>query len=206
MVEAAYSIPFKTDDIETIAANSFRNFHAKGLDYLCLQRSAMLTVKAYFYESADGRCPEIVSPHDHRYPFSTAVLSGRIGHFRYEEVGRFPGGSGVYQKFNWRTPLNGGSGFEWQQTARLKRRSIESYSKGESYWCDAAEVHTISILEPGTTLLLFQHADIVPLGEPTVTFVHGLEREPPSLSGLYDRMSVDHARKLISRLTNDGRA
>jgi hypothetical protein len=75
------------DDLDTIAGNSFRNFHAKGLDYLCLHRSEALTIKAYFYAGEAGS--EVVCPHDHRYPFSTHIVAGESGHIRYTEVPRF---------------------------------------------------------------------------------------------------------------------
>jgi hypothetical protein len=71
------------DDLDTVASNSFRNFHAKGLDYLCLHRSPELTIKAYFYSGNIG--PEVVCPHDHRYPFSTHILAGESGHKRYTD-------------------------------------------------------------------------------------------------------------------------
>lgn len=189
------------DDIETIVANSFQNFHAKGLDYLCLKRSDALTIKAYFYhDDAVQSAPEVVCPHDHRYPFSTAVLSGRSEHYRYFEpqsriIGRhLP----RFQVFDWMTPLNGGSGFTWQRETKLLQRRSETYAAGGSYWCEAHEVHTIAIRDPGTVLLLTQHADVVPIDQPTSTFVPGSSREPPSLAGLYDRMSFDRARDLIA--------
>lgn len=189
------------DDIETIAANSFANFHAKGLDYLCLQRSDALTVKAYFYaDEAARQCPEVVSPHDHRYPFSTTILSGRSLHFRY-----FRPTSDIlrrhlprYQEFEWSTPLNGGRGFTWSREAVLAQKQPEEYRRGETYWCEADEIHTIAIPEPQTVLLLVQHADVVPFHRPTVTFVPGSERAPPSLDGLYDCMTVDRARELLA--------
>lgn len=38
------------DCLGDICANSFRNFHTKGFDYLCVKRSAELTRKVYFFE------------------------------------------------------------------------------------------------------------------------------------------------------------
>ncbi|WP_069338368.1 hypothetical protein [Sphingobium yanoikuyae] len=189
------------DHIETIAANSFSNFHAKGLDYLCLQRSETLTVKAYFYDDAAAAVsPEVVCPHDHRYPFSTTILSGQSEHYRYAE----PESAILrrhlprYQRFDWSTPLNGGSGFKWNGEAALAARPIERYVAGDTYWCEADEIHTIAIRQPQTVLLLVQHADVVPTGAPTMTFVPGANREPPPLDGLYDRMTVDRARELLA--------
>lgn len=192
---------FPHDPIEAIARNSFRNFHALGLDYLCLVRSPSVTIKAYFYDNPKAATPEVVCPHDHRYPFSTTVLAGQSGHIRYD-VGRPDrfGGAHRYQRFAWRTPLNGGDGFIWAGEASLAPLCHENYVAGDSYWCRADEVHTITITRSDTILLLCQLADVVPLGHPTTTFVPGSDREPPNLTGLYDEMSEDHASKLLSRL------
>lgn len=177
------------DDIETIASNSFRNFHAKGLDYLCLHRSPILTLKAYFYEQGHESTPEVVCPHDHRYPFSTHVLAGRSGHIRYQEW--VPGlYTPTHERFEWRTPLNGGNGFTWSREATLKVTGREEYSKGDSYWCNPDEVHTITINRSDTVLLLYQHADTVPLDQATSTYAP-LGSIAPSTDGLYDRMPVD---------------
>lgn len=186
------------DHIETIAANSFSNFHAKGLDYLCLQRSETLTVKAYFYDDAAAAVsPEVVCPHDHRYPFSTTILSGQSEHYRYSAEDDRPGCQ-LYQRFDWSTPLNGGRGFSWRGQVVLAPWEPERYRRGDTYWCEADEIHTIAIRQPQTVLLLVQHADVVPIGAPTMTFVPGANREPPPLDGLYDRMTVDRARELLA--------
>lgn len=181
------------DHIETIAANSFRNFHAKGLDYLCIQRSAQITVKAYFYDRPDNAGPDVVCPHDHRYPFSTTILAGESRHRRYSEVtfGQ------RFQRFHWMTPLNGGAGFTHDDEAFLSLKQAEQYRAGQTYWCEADEIHTIRITQPGTILLLQQFADVIPISTPTSTYVPGDSREPPSLDGLYDRMDEDYARKLL---------
>ena len=58
-------------------ANSFRNFHTVGLDYVCLHRSTDLTVKGYFYDRTEVSA-RLVNPHSHRYDFATEVLRGSV--------------------------------------------------------------------------------------------------------------------------------
>ena len=193
------SIP--VDPLETVVANSFRNFHAKGLDYLCLLRSPSLTIKAYFYDNPNSTNPDVVCPHDHRYPFTTTIVAGKSRHHRYRVLPAFLHPGAVHQRFAWSTPLNGGAGFSWAEEAHLERTSTERYRAGETYFCRADEIHTIAITEPGTCLLLYQLADVLPIGEPTSTFVSGCNKEPPSLSGLYDRMTEDRALELLRALT-----
>lgn len=192
------------DPIEKMVENSYRNFHAKGFDYLCLHRTPELTIKAYFFDRPIDVSPEVVCPHDHRYPFITSVLAGEAGHYRYTRAN--PRGDLAnysmerYQRFDWNTPLNGGSGFTWRGDAYLWRSHQERYRAGRAYHCHADEIHTIVIDKPDTVLLLYQMEDVVPVGQPTSTWVPGSDREPPALAGLYDRMTEDRAVQLLGVL------
>lgn len=66
------------------AEHSFENYHARGLDYLCLFRTGRMTVKAYFVRRERLADPNglIVWPHTHRYAFESWVL-GEIDHHTY---------------------------------------------------------------------------------------------------------------------------
>ena len=74
------SVQWDTLDVDEVKSNSFKDFHAKGLDYICLFRSPELTLKAYFFSEGmeSQKVGEVVSPHDHRYNFFTQCYSGRI--------------------------------------------------------------------------------------------------------------------------------
>jgi len=197
-IAAGLSEVLLIDPIETMLQNSYRNFHAKGLDYLCLRRSPELTVKAYFYDRPTDSAPEVVCPHDHRYPFVTKVLAGQSDHYRYIEQPEFLTDYYTHQAFNWHTPLNGGKGFEWARQCSLVRQRHERYERGQQYYCRPDEIHTIAITRHDTVLLLYQFADSVPLTTATTTYVRGDNKEPPALDGLYDQMKADH---LTIRLT-----
>lgn len=53
-------------DLQQALKNSYRNYHAKGVDYLCVGRTPQLTQKIYFIDGFEG---DVVVPHDHRYEF-----------------------------------------------------------------------------------------------------------------------------------------
>jgi len=191
------------DPIEVMARNSFSNFHTKGLDYLCVHRSEELTIKVYFFERGGQTAPEVICPHDHRYPFHTQVLAGQSGHYRYSQhpVRRhmLPNDMTRYQKFDWRTPLLDGNGFEWIGEVDLERVAEERYETGQSYYCRADEIHTIAVNDD-TVIMLYQFADTVPIDVPTSTFVPGFDKEPSSLGGLYEHMAEDRVIQLLSHL------
>lgn len=69
-----------------IAEHSFENYHALGLDYLCLHRRFGFTVKAYFFDPdrmEHNECGWLVWPHTHRYEFTHYTVAGLIRHHRF---------------------------------------------------------------------------------------------------------------------------
>jgi len=157
-----------------------------------------------------------VIPHDHRYPFVTTVLSGAVRNKRFcrvdpekahpsavqaycaEGTRRLP----MYDRFEYRTPLNGGDGFTWAGLDLLfEDRDSFSYTRGKHYRSSETDIHTLDIRCEGTVIMLEQLADVVPLDQPTSAWrtAYGGSRTPPNLSGLYDRMTPDHARARIDQ-------
>lgn len=197
------------DDIETICANSYRNFHTRGFDYLCLTRTPELTRKVYFFEGDLHDLPELVVPHDHRYPFVTTVLSGAVrnkvfvglrGDPHPSRRNAWEGLTEVYDHFEYLTPLNGGDGFRWVGERRLIPPAHNlSHIRGDHWRSSETDIHTLDIRCEGTVILLEQLADVVPIDTPTNAFRKVGDRTPPSLDGLYDRMTPDHARIRINQ-------
>lgn len=190
------------DDIDTIIANSYKDFHAKGLDYICLQRSENLTRKVYFLDGNAARIPEVVNPHNHRYPFSTTVLAGAyVDHVYYPIIGDSPDAR-RYQRFNYQTPLNGGNGFTYEGEDDMVIYKSYHAERNQSILRGRNTIHTIQMKADQTVLYLEQRADEIPIGHPTQCWVpHG---EPkPDTSGLYTKFTHDEiaARmKLINEL------
>lgn len=186
-------------EIEDVLANSYKDFHAKGLDYICLQRKPFLTVKAYFFEDQVVDLPEVVHPHDHRYDFTTEVLSGRVINHVYSTTpsisARSP--SFPYYRYDWDTPLNGGTGFSGGEFELLWQTVSNEYWPQRSYRMDYNQLHTIQILEPQTCIMVFQYETKVPVGTPTSTYCLG---DPPQINDLYNRFTADQAVSRINLL------
>lgn len=183
-------------DIDHVLEHSFKNFHVKGFDYICLNRSETDTVKLYFFEDAHVETNEVVNPHWHRYDFWTTALTGGVQNIWYDR-----GPSGVagskcqeYGRFDYRTPLLGGDGFTPNGTQLLhvtKAHTVgPDIGRGTSYFMEWNEIHTINIVKPETCLLLHQFEDKVPEGTPTETFISGAD-VPDLNDGLYDSMTAD---------------
>lgn len=190
---------FSQDPFDQMVENSYKNFHAKGVSYLCLSRTPALTKKLYIFEGDVSKFPEVVNPHDHRYNFRTQVLSGAIDNRNYSEHLLHFGSQGEwYNEFEWMTPLNGGSGFKWVGERHLFTNSEQRLLKGQSYSLPFNSIHTINVRQDQTVLTLEQFADEVALDKPTSTFT--LNREPPSLDGLYERFTVDEIRALLAKV------
>jgi hypothetical protein len=188
--------------LEQLCANSYRNFHVKGFDYLCLKRTPTHTRKVYFFGNNLAGNPELVIPHDHRYSFKTKVLSGQVTNKTYTAVGRNQKlATGLHvDHFLYATPLNGGAGFEWAQEAYLNPLSSTLYGRGSSWLSAHNAIHTLQIPYPNTVILLDQYEDVVPDSMPTNAYRLVGSREPPNLDGLYDRMDEDYAAQLLVKL------
>ena len=182
--------------LEDAKAYSFKNFHVKGLHYVCLSRSEDYTLKYYFYE---GEVGDIVSPHDHRYPFRTEVVAGAMYNktFMRHEAGEF------YNAFDFHTPLLGGEGFKWRGTERLIADTPHRLVRGDSLTSPVGSIHTI-FTQPGTILKLEQFADEIEDHVPTSTWSKRGET-PPNYSdaGIYDKFTADEILHLLDTLTTE---
>lgn len=189
-------------NLEHVLAHSYRDFHVRGFDYLCLRRSAAMTEKVYFFDGDVAEAPEVVIPHDHRYGFWTDCLAGEVTNREFIELfGKRYRDDGVpYERFDYLTPLNGGAGFTWSREAWLFRSAETRYAPGEGYSMRHDRLHTIAV-QPDTVLRLYQFADILPVGVPTAAYRPCGERQGPSLDGLYRPMDADHALKRIAQYT-----
>jgi hypothetical protein len=181
-----------TANMEEIIANSFKDYHTKGFDYLCVRRTPTETLKLYFFDGDVSKLPEVVNPHDHRYGFDSYVLAGATENIWFKE-----GGGKLYNRFAYMTKLNGGNGFTEAGTVKLRTLARGKYTKGNGYAMRADELHTIRIVENESVLMLRQYEDVVPLDQPTMTYC--LSDQPPSLDGLYSRFTPD---EVIAKLKN----
>lgn len=174
---------------EEMAANSFMNFHAKGVDYLCLHRSENITLKVYFFEGDVQKLPEVVHPHSHRYNFQTTVLCGHMSDTRYRQV---KCGGTPYQRHAWHPPIAGGNGATFQEEVNLAFAGCFTLGPEDRLTTHYNELHTIKINSDQCVLFLKQYRDVVPLDKPTWLFTG--QMSGPNLDGLYERMTPEHAR------------
>lgn len=189
-----------TIDFDQLLENSYRDFHAKGLDYLCLERKPSRTTKVYFFEGDIRDAPEVVVPHDHRYSFDTDVLCGALANHTWAEATETTPGAEPFERFAYLTPLLGGNGFTWRESTWLTTLGRKLYRAGNGYWSHHAEIHTIQVCDPETIIVLRQYDDQVAVGVPTSAFKPAGQREAPSLDGLYSRMDADYALKRLRLL------
>jgi len=188
--------------LEHTLANSYRDFHAKGFDYLCIRRSPSETIKLYFFDGGGVDAPEVVVPHDHRYDFDTWVVAGASENAWYREVAKDDPRGQRFNEFAYRTPLNGGDGFTFVRTASLVEFARKTYRPSPrgvgpyGYTMASHDIHTIRILEPGTVLGLIQREDVRPLGVPSNSY---FREAPPKTwdDGLYRRWTAD---EVLARL------
>lgn len=187
-------------NVAEVLAHSYRDFHTKGLDYVCLRRSLTETWKLYFFEGAVENASEVVHPHDHRYNFDTHVITGAVENVVYKHSSpELSLGAKPFNRFEWRTPLNPGPhGFTFAEECHLKEvtRMLYEPDGAANYYMEHDAIHTIRIVAPQTVLLLKQYDDRVPLHLPTSTYSRG---DAPAIDGLYSRFTAD---SLLAKLKN----
>ncbi len=181
-------------EMEFALRHSFRDFHVKGLHYVSLPMARGPGFKkVYFFENDAATDGPLVMPHDHRYNFGTKVLAGQLENVLYKPVSK----RGMrFNRFSYRTPLNGGDGFTWESEVLLGVQSRNLYKAGEKYGSMHSQIHTLANIKAGTILVLAQYPDVLPLDVPTTAYA--VEREPPSLSGLYSKMDGN---EIVQRVT-----
>lgn len=186
-------------NLEQAAANSYRNFHAKGLDYICLSRTPNLTQKIYILDGDASKVPEVINPHDHRYSFYTLVLSGKMADHRWRTAQEDVPDAMAYNAFDYMTRLNGGDGFTYRGKEWLVKTDRNVMSRGMSLTTQAQHVHTIQMLADQTVLLLNQFEDIYPTDRATSTWA----QDEPSVAddGLYERFTEG---QIMDRLASIG--
>lgn len=161
--------------------NSYRDYHAKGLDYLCLHRSEGLTIKAYFLNVPQGM--NIVNPHDHAYNFHTFILKGKLANLLYKE-----GEGEIWNKFHYRPSLSRNRRFVIDSSTKLKLVRDDQYCIGTGYYMVRDEIHTIQSLAPDTVMLLYQY-QTPSAKKDEGTFLYTKEGNPPSTDSLYRTFS-----------------
>lgn len=190
----------ETLTMEEVLGTSFKDYHVKGFDYICLRRTPKETVKLYFFDGDVSKMPEVVSPHDHRYDFSTMVVTGKSQNVWYHEATarQAAANSGeIYERFAYDTPLCGGTGFVHVGQTRLVEANRITYGAGKKYSMSFMEIHTIRMIENETVLCLTQFEDRV-TASPTMTFMRDVE--PPDLTGMYKRFTADEVLDTLRRL------
>lgn len=177
-------------------AHSYRDFHRKGVHYICLARSPKLTMKLYLFDDCVAEAMQVTLPHDSRYHFDVLVLGGMLRMHWYHESGYRTVAHGYddYVRFRWDTVLKGGKGFILDGDAQLAEICDDTYEPGAFCPVRPADIHAMQV-GPGAAILIAQHPTAIKIA----TRIFGHDHEPPSLEGLYGRYQpaeiIEHLRR-----------
>lgn len=191
--------------MQTVLANSYRNYHAKGLDYLCFRRAAAMTLKVYFFDNPAFEAGQVVNPHTHRYNSQTAVIRGSVTNMIWRDAVADDDAPRTWDRFLFNTPLLGGVGFVYVGPAALQLDNALIYGPGHAFRSGFDVIHTLANVQPGTIIAQEQYRAVLAPGLPTTTFVPAKAlgkpgSTMPGLSGLYDRFTADQAMVRLRQL------
>ena len=185
-------------DPEESANSSFDNYHAKGLTYLNLARSRQFTAKLYLSEPGIRHANSgfLVNPHSHRNNFETLIVRGLVEHFTFVEAESDAIEHESWCRFKFRSIVNGGKGFEYDQLVRLGCNK-DIFHNGQTYYLMTHQIHTIRVSEKMPTVQFqIQYHDV----PNPVTFCYSRATNSPSVEGLYDRMTPERALEVFKRI------
>ena len=75
-----------THNLDGLVKDSIKNFHFKGLNYICFQFNDKLTIRLYIVKPEDNLKTESVNIHNHLYDSQILMLSGEMQNNVYREV------------------------------------------------------------------------------------------------------------------------
>lgn len=193
---------------------SYASSHQPGADYVCVLRSAKLTVKLYRFDPARyvpvgdawGR-PIAVNPHNHRYPFQTLVLTGGLTNVKYDfnEIMFATPVDRRYVMYEFETALGrtGPPTVKLKAACRLWCVSEYTMGPGQSYNCRPDEVHSVIPHSWRETIVcLFQHDD----DANSTALLFARADSPPSFEGLYQPLPRAAAMDIIGKAQRAARA
>ena len=171
---------------------SYRAFHHPNVDYINMGIFHDYMLKVYFIKPTPGL---LVEPHSHAYPFEQHVLDGSVTNITYGEGSKIGLPISGYNKFDYESPLNNGSGFTLvQENIDFECTSIASYGRDGKYSLCIYDIHTIRV-EVTTILFTIQFNDQV-----KKTQFYSLSKEPPSIQGLYQPWTIEKFHRKLDRL------
>jgi hypothetical protein len=186
--------------MDACIANSFRNYHAKGVDYINLLRHDKLTIKLYFLNpdkiQTIGNTGYLVNPHNHRYAFGTHVLFGMVGNLNFvESISTI--NENIWNRFNYYADRQPNERFEYSHKTELLTSQYGQYQKGDSYYLTTDIIHTLVPFDTPACLLLHQYQDT----EMDGTQFYSLESEAPKFSGeVYSKFTPEEVTNYLTIL------
>jgi hypothetical protein len=170
--------------------NSFRNYHARGVDYLCLLRNNRLTVKVYIMRGTEIKGNDfgwLVWPHNHRYTFESWTIAGEVEHRRFE-IGQGTGWWMYHYEAEVRKPTR-------SFPVALIETNMEVLKVGDHFAMGPNEIHTIAPSQYGVSAFFqLQYRDV---RDHSLLFAPLDQEVSCDESGLYLPVGWQDARALI---------
>ncbi len=198
--------------VDDAIRNSYKNWHVKGVDYLCLYRSPQLTIKVYKcpaeLQSENKNTKTILNPHTHLYNSHIVVLMGEceIVTFDYHKRSH-QSGEPKEVNHNFTThnlfyhtskfgPRAKQAGFRFESTGHLIEKQVTKITEQQSLYMKADEIRSFRTIGE-TYLLIFQY-NTIPFNVDTDLYVQ--TATPPILDELYQTFNESEIVNFINKI------
>jgi len=197
-------------DVDKSLANSYKDYHVKGMDYLNLHRTSELTVK---YISCDGALEQLnkkynlaLNPHTKQYNQSIILLDGILDIVTFNYVERalpidqpkaFSAATNGHNRFNYVSLLrNEISTFDYQDTGYLTiKEEVRLSEHGDNIHIKFDEIQSFRVIGD-TKFLVLQYRT---LKKPFTEF-YQQNAVAPQLDDLYKKFTVNEITGKINLL------
>ncbi len=200
-------------NVDESIANSYKDYHAKGVDYLNLLRTKHLTVK---YLSCSGKSVErlnkshdvIINPHTSQYNQTIILLDGELELVTFDYITRaikddearmFSNATKAHNRFSYTSPIKynkrSAEGVFKDTGYLTEKETIKLKSLGDSVYIEHNEIQSYRVFGD-TKFLVLQYLSLDKLH--TEHFQQSTVL--PMVDGLYTRYTPTDVRNLVNTL------
>lgn len=187
-------------NIEYMVENSIKDFHFKGLNYICFQFMPHLTVRLYVIEPSAPVDTSNVNIHNHLYDSQILVLTSNIQNNVYKKVE-----GDEYNQYYLTSALCPTNESKKIKLDRLEKCSLELVKSttllpGDTHFQDHTEIH--NVFNDTSQLTAFMVFEFPTVKDNSILYSKKDYGKTINTDNCYNRFTADEIRKVVNGVLN----
>jgi hypothetical protein len=189
-----------TYNIDYMVEHSIKDFHFKGLNYICFQFMPHLTIRLYVIEPTQPVDTKNVNIHNHLYDSQILVLTNNIKNNVYKKI------EGDDYNYYYLTsalcPTNETGKIKLEKLGKCNLELVNCVElfAGDTHFQDSAEIHNVE--NDVTKLTAFMVFEFPTIKNNSVLFSRKDYGTTIPTDNCYNRFTADEIQKLISKVVS----